>query len=60
MGTQSRVINGPASRKPVSGANNATILIHCEEKRKEGRKKRRKEGRQKGRREDLPRTAVKA
>ena len=44
-GTQSRIIHGPASRKPVSGANKATILIHCEEK---GRKKGRKEGRRKG------------
>ena len=58
-GTQSRIIHGPASRKPVSGANKATILIHCEEKRKKERKKgREEEGKGKG--EDIPIRVVKA
>lgn len=54
-GTQSGIIHGPASRKPVSGANKATILIHCEEKRKKGRE----EG-GKGKGEDVPIRVVKA
>ena len=37
MGTQNRIIHGPASGKYVSGANKATIVTHCEGKRKQGR-----------------------
>lgn len=35
MGTQNTVIHGPASRKPLSGTNKPTILIHCEKRKKE-------------------------
>lgn len=49
MGTQNTVIHGPASRKPLSGTNKPTILIHCEKRKKE-----RKKG------EDVPRREVKA
>ena len=45
MGTQNRIIHGPASGRYVSGANKATIVTHCEEKRKQERKQGREEGR---------------
>lgn len=44
MGTQNRIIHGPASGKYVSGADKATIVTHCEGKRKQGRKQGREEG----------------
>ena len=58
MGTQNWIIHGPASGKPVSGANKATILIQYEEKRKRGRKEREEGGKGKG--EDILIRVVKA
>lgn len=57
-GTQNWIIHGPASGKPVSGANKATILIQYEEKRKRGRKGREEGGKGKG--EDILIRVVKA
>lgn len=45
--------------KYVSGANKATIVTHCEEK-KEARKEARKGGRRERKREDIPIRLVKA
>lgn len=44
MGTQNKIIHGPARGKYASGANKATIVTHCEEKRKQERKQGREEG----------------